>query len=334
MSESEILDNSFSSMSKGAGISLVGKSDLVWLTACGVGYLATSVIPQNLDSWCVSQIGSLFLVLRAKSVRKTARRIQSSLQLAEFDDALRIARDYYRIRADLHWGRARGLHKSGWQPEIELQGEHHLHQALKGGRGVIVWRMSFCDNPVFFQCLWRAGIPVVHLRGPTHGAPSRSRVGLRLTRRVYTRAEDLYLKEVVEMPLDPSLGYMRILLARLRQNACVSIVGENLGRQNIRAKLFTCTAEFATGAPSLAWRTGAVLLTSYTIRLNAFHYRVIIEDPIDLERSLGRRQFVEQAVGEFARRLEEHVTQHPANWQGWTGQIRSHVAFTDGLHVT
>ena len=157
----------------------------------------------------------------------------------------------------------------------------------------------------------------MHLSDAAHGAPSRSRLGLRWTAPLYCRAEEPYLADRIVIPLDGSLGYMRALLERLRQNAVVSIVGENRGRNNAAVSILGREMELATGAPALAAKSGAALLTAHVVRLGSFHYRLVIHEPIEAERSSDRKEFVRQAAHEFARRLDARIAEHPVEWMGW-----------------
>ena len=233
------------------------------------------------------------------------------------DRALVLAQQHHRMRFELRLGRLRGMRSRGWRPKIELQGARFLREALAQGRGVILWRMLFCSNPVVMQALERNGTPLVHLSNVYHGAPSRSRLGIRFVSPLYCRPENDYLAKRVIIPLDGSLGYMRTLLDSLRQNACVSVVGEHRGRQNVSVSFFGSQIELAAGAPSLVWKSGAVLLTAYALRLGPYHYRVVIDEPVAVDRRLAKKAFVAAALGEFTRRLESHVREHPADWQGW-----------------
>ncbi len=283
----------------------------------GVGFLLTNLAPARLDAQCARLIFRSSAPFRRQARRELAATMQRTLGLKRFDEAFRISNEHYQMAAELQWGRFRALRSNGWLPKIELQGLDRVQRALDRGRGVILWMMSFCANPIIFQAFRRAGVPLIHLSEARHGAPSDSRLALRSLAPLYRRAEDPYLAERIVIPRDQSLGYMRTLLARLGQNRCVSIGGERPSRQSVQATLFNRSFEFASGAPALAWRTGAVLFTTYAIRESAFQYRVIIEEPIQVERALVRRESVERAVGQFARRLERHIARHPANWQGW-----------------
>ena len=75
---------------------------------------------------------------------------------------------------------------------------------------------------------------------------------------------------------------------------------------------------FATGAPSLAWIENSGLLVVHALRLGPFHYRVVVDRPIHVDRSISRKTFAVQAVAEFVRRLEAVVEKRPQDWQGWS----------------
>ena len=48
-----------------------------------------------------------------------------------------------------------------------------------------------------------------------------------------------------------------------------------------------------------------------------FRFRVEIGDEIPVDRAMPRKEFAEEAVDEFARRLEALIVRYPWDWQGW-----------------
>lgn len=166
-------------------------------------------------------------------------------------------------------------------------------------------------------------MPLVHLSWINHGAWSNSWVGRRVLRPVYRRSEDCYLRERVIIPDTGSHTYIKTLIERLAENSVVSIVGDHPNVQNVTARLFDGTAPYALGAPSLAWKTGATLLTTHAVSESACDYRVLIDKPIEVDRTLPRKEFARQAVEEFAQRLQVAIANHPASWTNWG-------AFLDG----
>ncbi len=112
----------------------------------------------------------------------------------------------------------------------------------------------------------------------------------------------------------PICGHSR---ERLAANACVSIFGEHPGRQTVEVEILGIRRRLALGAPSIAWRAQAGLVTAYALRESAFRHRLVIEEELPVDRGMPRREFAEQAVHRFASRLEAVVLRHPAEWHSW-----------------
>jgi lauroyl/myristoyl acyltransferase len=232
-------------------------------------------------------------------------------------DPRQLAEEYVAMRLEDMWGRVRGVRRYGWRPAIEIEGLEHVHKALERGRGAILWSMRFSSSTVIKQAFFRAGLPLTHLSRDQHGSPSLTRLGIRVVGPLYCRAENFYLAERVQIPLDGSLGYLNRLRKRLRANACVSIFAEHEGRQSAEVEVLGARFRFALGAPSLAWLEDAELLTVYALRTAPFQYRVVIDEPIAVDGSLPRKVFAAQALAEFAKRLERLIIAYPGQWQGW-----------------
>jgi lauroyl/myristoyl acyltransferase len=232
-------------------------------------------------------------------------------------DSRRFAEEYTAMRLDDMWGRVRGVWRYGWRPVIETEGLERVRKALYRGRGAVLWSMRFSSATAIKQAFFRAGLPLTHLSREQHGSPSRTRLGVRVVSPLYCRAENPYLAERVCIPLDGSLDYLNRLRQRLSENACVSIFGEHEGRQAAEVEVLGARWRFALGAPSLAWLEGAELLTVYALRTGPFQYRVVIDEPIAVDRSAPRKAFAAQALAQFAGRLERLILSYPGQWQGW-----------------
>jgi lauroyl/myristoyl acyltransferase len=287
-----------------------------------MGFLFTIFMPRRWDRRWIEFAQKRFLSARAHRVRNLARLIHATLTELSTAQSLRAAEDHYRLLVELWWGRFRSVGPRGWRPEIEIEGLEHLEAARSKGHGAVLWRTRFTENSIFLQGLSRYGLPLVHLSTEGHGSPDRSRLGVRWSARLYRRAEDPYVEERVQIPMDGSLGYVRRLLEKLGENCAVSIIGENKGRQNIEGVVLGRSFAYASGSPALAWRSGAELLTAYSIRLAPFRYRVVIQSPLGVDRGLDRKKFVSDSVAEFCKRLEEQIRNHPADWLGWQGEDR------------
>jgi lauroyl/myristoyl acyltransferase len=284
--------------------------DILRLMGVGGGRAVTTVLPGGLDAPLAGLLGAL------APVGALRRRMTADLGAGVNVD--QVARRHVRMRIENTLGRLREAGGAGrWSPRMDLVGEEHLRSAAEGGRGAIVWRMSFTSAVVVHAAIARTGTRLVHLSRPVHGAGSGSPVGYRVLAPIYCRAEEVHLEERVLIPEDGTLGYMKELMAVLRRGGTLSIFGEQRARTNTEAVLFGRPTGFAQGAPALAHRMDVPLLLQHARWIGPGHYEVTIEPPLEVDRSMDRGAFVEHAVARFAARLEDRIRAHPESWTGW-----------------
>lgn len=289
---------------------------LLQVAVMGVAYLIT-FLPRGIDRSVVATLRSTVRVLGRRRLQRLAETMEKHLDTPSADRSWdRIAVQHITTRLEGHWSRARAIHRRGWQPTLELEGLEHLEAALERGRGVVVWRMQLCSSHIPKQALARVGHPMIHLSRPSHGTRHQNTIGRRVFAPLYTRSEHRHLGEVVSIPEDGGLGYLRTLLDRLDRNAIVSMFGEFEARASTRRNVHGFDIDIATGAPSLARRCGAALLTMHAERLGWSHYRVVIGAPIE-PTARNRAEFLGRAVDEYSRRLGTAIAAHPADWYGW-----------------
>ena len=304
------------------GRGLVERRDLKKLASTFGGIALASVLPQRLDG---ALVGTLDALGRRRPSRERTllveameRTLGPSMPGRDFRPAVA---EHYRMRSEISWQRTRGMRGQRMRHRIPIDGIERLREGLEAGRGVILWRMNFGSTMWLQAACQQAGHPAVQLSDASHGASSYSHAGFVVLPRMYVRAENIYLRERVVIPPDRSLGYMTRLIELLEANAVVAMRGDLPGRQPVPATLFGEPFPLATGGPSLAWRTGAALLTAYTVRDAPLRYRLIVDEPVEVDRGRPRRAAVTSAVHEFAARLEERVRRHPSNWMGWYGRL-------------
>ena len=158
-------------------------------------------------------------------------------------------------------------------------------------------------------------ISLTQLSHVAHGASTYSQFGLKFVAPLYQRVENQFLSERAVIPLDGSLGYLKVLKSRLAQNGCVWIRGDQKSkRQNVETEFFNVRRKFATGAPGLAWRHRAALFPSHVVREGPFHYRVIIHQPVEPDSSCSKREFVQSSVGRYAASLQDCILKSPADY--------------------
>jgi len=281
------------------------------------GGLLAQLVPERASRSVTHILFRAYRLLLPQTVQAVERKIRKALPADTQPDPHTLAEEHIRMRLEDIWGRLRGLRRFGWSPHIEWEGLERLDAALRDGRGIVLWSMRFSSATALKQGFYRQDLPFVHLSRADHGSSTQTTLGLRVAAPIYCRAENCYLKERIQIPVDESLHYVQTLRERLRAGNLVSIFGEHEGRQNYEAQLLGTTIKLALGAPSLAWLENAALFTVAPIRIGPFRYRIVVDEAIAVDRGKPRRQFAEHAAQEYARRLEARILQHPADWQGW-----------------
>ncbi len=298
--------------------------DLRSLMLLTSGYSVTALVPPRFDARFVTGVMSGPLLVHERWVRQIAERMRLVLEPFLPDaDFHTLGAAYCQMFRENQWMRWRAMHGAAVAVSTTVVGLPHLKAAHARGRGVILWGMSFCETLVVKMGLHRAGVALVHLSTANHGAAwPPTRLGLRAVAPLYTAAETPYLAERVVIPADQSLGYMRVLMDRLAANRCVSIAGDGVARrQNIPATVLGRAAHFAPGAPGLALKMGSALLPLHVVREGPLRYRVVIDEEIEVDRDLAKPAFIDRAVSEFARRLEQRVLERPADWAWYSHMV-------------
>lgn len=281
-----------------------------------VGLLALT--PKRFEPRLTRRAAQLWTRLKGSEINELRRVIADTVG-GRFSksEARAIAEELARRTADLMWARMRAVSRHGWSPRIEIDGFEHIERGLTAGRGVVIWFFSFCDSPIWMKALSDAGARLSHLSTVVHGAPGRSRFGVRFTAPLFWRAETFHLAERIVFADPSSPGFVRRIDECLRANGCLSVRADMSGRPGEAVRLFDRPARLPGGGASLAFRNGSTLVTGYAVREGPDRYRVVVERPIDAQREQGRKAFVREAVEEMARRLERRIEAAPADWEAW-----------------
>jgi lauroyl/myristoyl acyltransferase len=215
----------------------------------------------------------------------------------------------------------------GWRPDVRLEGREHLDRALAAGHGAIVWVVPFVFALLVTKmALHAAGYGLVHLSRAEHGG-SPTRFGVRVLNPVRVRAENRYLAERVVIGEGCPLGEaMRTLARRLAANRVVSITVGAQGAKTRAAPFLGGELRVATGAPSLALRTGAPLLPVFTVREGPGRFLTAIEPPLRADPGLGRERATQDLVADLVARTEGRARRWPDQFHwyddvtGWRPQ--------------
>jgi len=257
--------------------------------------------------------------LKARLGWFSPRRIRDGLALMRGpatadDDAQRVAaarsEHHLQILREFFWG---------WSAPLELEGAEHLAEAMRAGRGAVLWVAHFSFNSLAAKkALHKAGFAVAHLSRPEHGF-STSRFGIAALNPIRVRTERRFLAERIIVERAQPATAMRRAQRQLLDNRLVSITaGAWEGALLATVAVGGVELELSTGAPGLAHVVGAPLLPVFTVRdEGTLRIAVIVGPPIEIDRARDRKMAVADAAQLFADRLAPFVDRYPLQWRDW-----------------
>ncbi len=205
----------------------------------------------------------------------------------------------------------------GWRCEVRLVGREVLDRALQRSRGAVVWVSPFAGSDLVTKmALSSAGYSLTHLSAPSHPF-SPTRIGKLFLNPIRLRAVNRYTARRVIVVY----GHARPALAALRQvlsdNGVVSIMATGTGARSATFAFLDGTLDLATGAPLIAYQSGAALIPAFTLPDEHGGYRVELGPDLAPPVGLPLEQAVAQMAARYVELLEPVVRAHPAQWEGW-----------------
>ena len=289
---------------------IITRRDLWYLVRLPLLFVSAWVLPERYWQSVTTSIAWIASRLNSKAYRHRAELFARVFGIDADDPQAKQA----AIRASLVSSEAimqcfREYRLGGWHPKILVSGRQHLDDALSQGNGAIVWVQSMpFSHLVTKKALAGIGLPLHHLTRPAHGF-SNSRFGVRVLNRLWTRIEDRFLSERIIIQGKSTIGAMRTLRSRLRENRIVSITVGDEAVRTVEVPFFNAKMRRATGPLSLSLRHGAPLIPVFTIRSDDNGFEVIIGPPLSTGYSAtGAGPTAEDdnsvAANEYAARLE------------------------------
>jgi lauroyl/myristoyl acyltransferase len=199
----------------------------------------------------------------------------------------------------------------GWRPAVRLEGRAQIEAALAQGQGAILWVAPFAFSDLVTKlALHEAGFAVSHLSRDTHGF-STTRFGRRVLNPIQTRVERRYLAERLAMSDERTVGPLRELALRLKQNHLVSITVAATGQRSRLVPFLDGYIRVATGALALAWQSGAPLLPVFTLREPDGRFVTRVAEPLRAEQDRARDPAIDRMLAAYVALLETAVLASP-----------------------
>lgn len=286
------------------------------LASLGLAWL----LPQRWWPFWARRASWLGGALAGKTTTAVAGRINRAL--GSNDDAVgaRLAVDLRAARYEVALQCLRGHRPGGWRPWIVVEGRERLDEALRAGKGCVLWVAHF----VFATNVAKVGLAdlgyrVSHLSRPDHGFSS-TKFGLRVLNPVRTAFEDGYLADrIVFDRAAPAPALLRARKAVARNGIVSFTAGAWEGATVVEAGFLGARAALAMGPVWLARASGAVLLPVFATRAKAPDaFLVEIGEAIDVGGATSEDEAMVEATRAFLAQHEPRIRAHPGQWRGWS----------------
>ena len=190
---------------------------------------------------------------------------------------------------------------------IPIKGIEHLQSALKNGKGVIALGAHIGN---FVLLGTRVGLEG-HRFHTLFRIPNDRRI-----KRAIARYLPHYHQSVI--PSQPRHVAVRNILAALKKNEIVYILGDNLKKGRIDALLFGQRVPSPRGPISLALRSGAPLVPMYLVREYHGGMELVIEREIEMIRNGNLSNDIAENTQRVVLYLESLIRRYPDQWNWLT----------------
>lgn len=278
----------------------------VWLYRLALALVP--LLPERFGYWLFAQVGDL-VYLVAGSFR---RRYLSNLKHVLGEDAppaamsrvgRRAARNLFKNYYDL----LRGYRMTHDQVMGELQefvGVEHLEQAIAAGKGVVGGSAHFGHFNMFIH------LAAAYMHGKSQVIVPVERIE---PPSVFTLVSRLRASQGIEIVPVDTAG--RLLIKKLREGALIGLALDyDVTRSGQTIDFFGAPARLPDGAAALAIKYNAPLIVGFIRRLDNNKSAVVIEPPLEFQRTGNLGDDTRAALCKIAERMEYWIHRYPDQW--------------------
>jgi Kdo2-lipid IVA lauroyltransferase/acyltransferase len=196
---------------------------------------------------------------------------------------------------------------------ITIAGMEYLQSALQGGKGVIALGAHIGN---FVLLGTRVGLEG-HRFHTLFRIPDDRRI-----KKAIARYLPHYHQSVI--PSLPRRAAVRSILAALKRNEIVYILGDNLKKGRIEALLFGQRVPSPRGPVSLALRSGAPLVPMYLVRQYHGAMELVIEPEVEMVRNGALANDIAENTQRVVLYLESLIRRYPDQWNWLTVRMTNY----------
>jgi lauroyl/myristoyl acyltransferase len=208
---------------------------------------------------------------------------------------------------------------------VEFRGKEHLENALRQGRGAILWESNALGCRLLAKkTLYAHGFAVHQVHGPDNlGGLNTDNKNATWVRRVWLKPffderEEQFTAGLIDLPHANSLAFTRRMVECLERNEILCVAGDGaFGHKKIKLCFLGHPTPFATGLVSLARLTRTPVLPMFCLRARNDGAVLEIRAPLTIPDGAERTALTRELVEQYATQLEARVRQAPGQYRNW-----------------
>jgi KDO2-lipid IV(A) lauroyltransferase len=187
---------------------------------------------------------------------------------------------------------------------IQVEGKEYLDSALAQGNGVVAVGAHLGPFTALGAKLGSEGFKINII------------INMRNLPKFWKKINDVQRRFGEQpFPSKPRSLSVRTGLDCLRRNEILYIISDQQQRRGgVAVPFFGRMAFSPPGAAIFSLKTGAPVLPVFVLRQGALNRRLVIGEPIDIERTLDQKKDIVTLTAKITNAIEETVRQHPGQW--------------------
>lgn len=267
-----------------------------------------SILPLSLVYRLGALLGNVSFLLIRRHREQTTRNLRLAYKEKKSQSEIRwmarqIFRFYARCICEIAYFYSHKLKEKAANLINVVEGEQYLKEALRKRKGVIALGAHLGN----FMLL---GYKLSSL-GYSNTTIMRQIRDEKLDEMFRKLREDIDQDYIPKLPTQRSV---KESLKWLKGGGILTLFMDQRSGQGVRVDFFGIPTLTATGAAVLALRTGAPVLPIFIVRSDDGFYKLIIDRPIEIDRSGDLERDVKINTAKFTKVIEGYIRKYPTQW--------------------
>jgi lauroyl/myristoyl acyltransferase len=297
--------------------------DLYLLTVIGLIKMVDCCDFLGLKEFLARTVAFAAFHLSSRTVRLKELAVSRTLQFRGSELESMVKQSFYDFWHDVFAAQSHSRRQTSGHTHAQVRGMDHLKDALRKGRGVILWEGSFFGRRVLAKrILQQNGFPVCQVHSQYHIGGfhhSKTWISKHMIQPFFNNRERLYVRELISLSQPQSLVLARYFLERLRRNDIICISADGIvGVKFIPVPFFGRTVFFPTGIISVARLSGTTVLPLFCVQVDG-QPTLIIEPAVPIDVTEDRERSSKNAAIHYMNLLESYIKAYPEQYRNWHG---------------